>query len=150
MTAKKVVLIEGGATQFRPARSESGTYVKTSPWTDRDEVLLRHEAEIRYRERTPPRSGEEQDPDRRVPPEEMLDWAEENLNKSPRDPHWEIEYREWYVLMVSRNPVHLQWLDRYALCGAKGEMPPLKTLNEHKITCQNCKDAFGNPEEETN
>ena len=147
MTAKKIVLVDEA---IRRSQAGSGTYTKTSVWSDRDEVLLRHEAELRYRERTPPRKGEEKDPMRRVPPEEMLAWAEENLNRSPRDENWETEYLEWYELMVNRNPVHLQWLDRYALCGAKGEMPPLKTLSERKITCQNCKDAFGNPEEEMN
>lgn len=110
---------------------------------------MRHEAELRYRERTPPRDVSET-PSDRVTVEEMIIWAMENLSKAPPGTdEWESRFRDWYDIMVERTPVHLQWLEEYALCGEKGEMPPLRTQHEDKVTCTMCKMAFGRPEDET-
>ena len=149
MTARKPVLVvDGGASQLKgPVRKSSGTFAKTDPWTDKDEVLLRHEVELRYRDRTPPRSPEEADPRDRVTLEEMWVWALEKVTRTPpRTEAWEDAFYAWYDTMVERNPVHLQWLDRFALCGAKGEMPPIRTTSEDLVTCQVCKAVFGSPE----
>jgi len=145
-----MAVIQGGAAQLPSGpRKISGTYTKTAPWSDREEVLLRHEVEIRYRERTPPRSSADQNPRERVSLEEMLLWSMETQGKiPPQTDIWEKKYFEWYDLMVERNPVHQTWLDDFALCGAKGEMPPLRTGVESEVTCENCKLVFGRPEDE--
>lgn len=145
MSWRKPRVLEGGAAQLVPKKG-SGTYPKTTLWEAKDEVVLRHEAELRYRDRSPPRSEETVNPRDRVTLEELWVWSLENLGKlPPRTAVWEEQFFEWFDLMVERNPVHLAYLDEYALCGAKGEMPPLRTEVESEVTCPMCRAAFGDP-----
>lgn len=142
--------VQRPSAQPAPQRGKvSGTYTKTiAPWTVDDDTAFRREVESRYRDRTPPQALDEKEEMQRVRREEMEEWALKTLHKPlPETEEWAVDFVLWYRRMVARNRVHMRWLD-YALCGAKGKLPPIKSDIESEITCPTCKEIFSRAEEE--
>lgn len=144
---------ESGAAEAQPAGRRgkaSGTYTRTiHAWRPEDDAAFRREVEARYRDRTPPQAGDEKNEMQRVRREEMESWAKETLKKElPETEEWAIDFVLWYRRMVSRNRVHMRWLD-YALCGARGKAPPIRSDIESEITCPTCKEIFATAERDS-